>query len=47
MIDELTDKIAAADQPHIAAACRSQHLLCTARTSPDAKLMSAPGTAGS
>src|SRR6476660_91067 len=27
MVDELTDKIAAADQPHIAAACRSQHLL--------------------
>src|SRR6185437_3761827 len=27
MVYELTDKIAAADQPRIAAACRSQHLL--------------------
>src|SRR6185437_213501 len=27
MVDELTDEIAAADQPRIAAACRSQHLL--------------------
>src|SRR5690349_14497692 len=27
MVDELTYKIAAADQPHIAASCRSQHLL--------------------
>src|SRR6478752_2339969 len=27
MVDELTDKIAAADQPRIAAACRSQHML--------------------